>query len=352
MRRAHRASDHDETVLMSASTSSPLSAVDRPRAPTPSQAYISQQQEQFSTVTARRSRAQQSRSLSEAGSELVHALSYTPPSSRPHSQHKSSFRQDHYTPPLPDTPAFFRADPYSNAPPSLTSSMSGSASTRSSAYTSPGSTGMDYARVAMPGSDESGDLSDPLHAYALNAGQDVDKLYALERQTSESSHELIAAEASRWSESYTSSTRSRSSSWIGNGSELKTKPSYDWHAHDEREEEILTTDDEAEDDDAFGRAAAVTLAEEGRGLIVHGQGVPVSSLQVSSGALRLVRAMLHPLLIGARRDDASFARVVANSELATGVPHADTPKHQQHPPRIGYFCQLPRRPAASARGMC
>ncbi|EJD51896.1 hypothetical protein AURDEDRAFT_111473 [Auricularia subglabra TFB-10046 SS5] len=247
-----------------------------------------------STISARRPRAQQQQHERQSAPDMHHALSmsHTPPSSRPHSQHKASYRQDqHYTPPLPDTPAFFRSDPYPNAPPSLSSSISGSTSTRSSAYTSPGSTGAaDYARVAMPSSDEYGELAETLHG-------DTDKpplhasLYGREGSESSHDHDNQHAEPSRWSESYTSSSRSRASSWVGNGGELKPKQSYDWHAAGERNDEMLTTDDEdTEDEDGFAQAAAVAVVEDGRGLIVHGQGVPVGSLQVMPGTTHLLLA--------------------------------------------------------------
>lgn len=329
---------------MSPMPPSPLSPLDRPRAPTPSQTHVQGHQDAFSTVTARRSRAQQ-RSISDAGTELVHALSYTPPSSRPQSQHKSSHRLDYHTPPMPDTPAFFRADPYPNAPPSLTSSMSGSTSTRSSAYTSPGSTAIDHARVAMPGSDEYSELVDPHYP------PEVDKAhYMLDRQGSESSHENGHAETSRWSESYTSSTRSRASSWVTNEKELKPKQSYDWHVHDEREEDdVLTTDDEAEHDEAYGRAAAVALAEEGRGLIVHGQGVPVSALHIAPGTPHLMLAISRLVLISACRHDPSAPRLIVNSQFASSFPHAGTPQHQQYSPCARHIRQLPCHSPTAAR---
>ncbi|KAH7106986.1 hypothetical protein BKA62DRAFT_685700 [Auriculariales sp. MPI-PUGE-AT-0066] len=198
----------------------------------------------------------------------------TPPPSRPHSQHQHRQFKSGPTPPTP-------APPY---PPSLTSSAT---SARSSAYTSPGTNGShlhDYARVA-PGAQF--DDRDELAFY--------DKLQRSHNNRSENSSFEGRLDNSRWSESYTSSTRSRSNSWVGvapgdehheNG---HTDLGYDWDNHRDDDGEPLTTDDEDADDDAYG-AAAVAMAEDGRGLIVHGQGAPVSSLQVNAGTTHLLLA--------------------------------------------------------------
>lgn len=110
----------------------------------------------------------------------------------------------------------------------------------------------------------------------------------------------------RWSESYSASTRSRTSSMgyapestqPGTAPALRHKPSFDmaWQATvDERDEGLISEDDTDEGfhlmEAEFGeegdieeeRTAAVVIAEEGRGLIVHGEGRPVAQLHVQPG---------------------------------------------------------------------
>lgn len=105
---------------------------------------------------------------------------------------------------------------------------------------------------------------------------------------------------SRWSDAY-SSARSRSSS-VGNSTpgdngsspKLQEKSSYDigWQSVEERDENVLSedeTDDEnllvdpEQDEKEEERTSAVVLAEEGRGLIVQGEGLPIVQLNVQSG---------------------------------------------------------------------
>lgn len=113
---------------------------------------------------------------------------------------------------------------------------------------------------------------------------------------------------SRWSESYSASIRSRSSSLGNNFSnnghdnvpqKLHQKPSYDmgWHTVHERDERDDTAiseeetdddhhlDEEEDEDDGKEeeRTSAVVIAEEGRGLIVHGDNVPIVQLHVQPG---------------------------------------------------------------------
>jgi hypothetical protein len=115
---------------------------------------------------------------------------------------------------------------------------------------------------------------------------------------------------SRWSESYSASSRSRSSS-VGNSNstpgqdapKLQQKPSYDmaWTV-DERDEAGMSegeTDDdhhlgesEDEEEKEEERTSAIVIAEEGRGLIVHGDNVPIVQLHVQTGwPFRLIREL-------------------------------------------------------------
>ena len=113
---------------------------------------------------------------------------------------------------------------------------------------------------------------------------------------------------SRWSESYSASIRSRSSS-LGNNlsnnghdnvpQKLQQKPSYDmgWQTVDERDErdDIAISEEETDDDHHLDeeevedeereeeRTSAAVIAEEGRGLIVHGDNVPIVQLHVQPG---------------------------------------------------------------------
>ncbi|TFK30624.1 hypothetical protein FA15DRAFT_676905 [Coprinopsis marcescibilis] len=122
---------------------------------------------------------------------------------------------------------------------------------------------------------------------------------------------------SRWSDAYSSSARSRSSS-IGNNSNgfghdmsgavpavppLQQKPSYDimWRPADERDEVGMSeeeTDDEPVADDVDSsfpglleeeeRTSAAVVAEEGRALIVHAENTPVVQLQPQPGTTHLL----------------------------------------------------------------
>jgi hypothetical protein len=208
--------------------------------------------------------------------------------------------------PLPD-PSHF-PDPYPFRPPhhhltstlpALSSAGSSSASTRSSAYTSSGSAlaSGDYGHVhVVSGEDES-------NVGVGITSDDVVQLLESDNQASSASlglHSRAPIDQTRWSESYSGSVRSRSSS-VGNGSvyenagpKLREKPSYDmgWQTVDERDEvgvsdqetdedHVLVEDDEEEKEEE--RTSAVVIAEEGRGLIVHGDGLPIVQLQVHPG---------------------------------------------------------------------
>jgi hypothetical protein len=89
------------------------------------------------------------------------------------------------------------------------------------------------------------------------------------------------------------------------GPKLREKPSYDmnWQTVDERDEAgmsdgeidedhcLVEDDEENEEKDDEGkeeeRTSAAVIAEEGRGMIVQGEGVPIVQLQVHPGTLTL-----------------------------------------------------------------
>ena len=109
----------------------------------------------------------------------------------------------------------------------------------------------------------------------------------------------------RWSQSYSGSIRSRSSLVRSNSSSghenstssLQQKPcDLSWQPVDERDEVELISDVDTEDTDLEvddlpeveceeERTSAIVIAEEGRGLIVRGDGVAVADLVVQPGAV-------------------------------------------------------------------
>jgi hypothetical protein len=120
---------------------------------------------------------------------------------------------------------------------------------------------------------------------------------------------------SRWSESYSNSIRSRSSS-LGNGITsngvhevpplplpLNPKSSYDvsWQTTVEKDD-IGMSEEDTDDEHGLGdtandtdletkdqeRTSAAVVAEEGRGLIVNGDSVPIIQLQVQPGRATFV----------------------------------------------------------------
>lgn len=215
--------------------------------------------------------------------------------------------------PLPDPSQF--PDPYPFRPPhhhlpNLPAlSSAGSSSSRSSAYTSSGSgrsamASGDYGHVHVASGDD--------EAVGVGITSDaVIQLLANDPNSSSSAARGIQSRApidqSRWSESY--SIRSRSSSLGNNLSnngldspspKLQQKPSYDmgWHTVDERDEVAISeeeTDDDhhldEEDEDEEKeeeRTSAAVIAEEGRGLIVRGDNVPIVQLHVQPGTTHLL----------------------------------------------------------------
>lgn len=230
------------------------------------------------------------------------------------SEGESSFVVDHPPPrsfarppksmPLPDPSQF--PDPYPFRPPhhhltstvpALSSAGSSSASTRSSAYTSSGSAlaSGDYGHVHVASGDDDAGVGVGI------TSDDVVQLLASDTSASNPLGGLqsrLPIDPTRWSESYSASVRSRSSS-VGNNNNatgghengpprLQQKPSYDmgWQTVDERDEtgmseeetdddHCLEEDDEDEEEKEEERTSAVVIAEEGRGLIVHGDGIPI-----------------------------------------------------------------------------
>ncbi|KAJ7783474.1 hypothetical protein DFH07DRAFT_995611 [Mycena maculata] len=171
----------------------------------------------------------------------------------------------------------------SSTPPALSSSSS--VSTRSSPYTS-----------SLPSSD---------YPYVRVASGDQDGISI----TSDSMQsDPRVQEHSRWSESYSASSgaRSRSSSFAASNDHhlsprLQQKKSYDmgWQHADERDElgqseeetdedHLLLADDDDPDDDDQERTSAALIAEEGRGMIVQGEGIPVTELHVQPGTTHLL----------------------------------------------------------------
>ncbi|KAF8516103.1 hypothetical protein BU17DRAFT_51020 [Hysterangium stoloniferum] len=242
----------------------------------------------------------------------------TPPQSfaRPPKQIPSSY---------PD-PTGFPTPPSYPPVPGLVACGSSSTSARSSAYTSPGGSaplsssdlsavGFGLGRLVNredesdAGYVEDGDLD-------IGAAITTDKAFGvpprtpyahtLVREASESSIARLqfatnaaAASASNgsnvvpqgWGEPYATSTRSRNSSYEGISRSASvsglTSASEDETDADEYNynflQEIVEGDEEA-------RTAAVVVAEEGRGLIVHGEGQDVASVNIQLGTTHLLLA--------------------------------------------------------------
>jgi len=212
---------------------------------------------------------------------------------------------------LPDPSQFPDPYPVTRAPrwqygsttPALSSADSSSVSTRSSAYTNSARSG-DYGHVHVVTVD-----GEPRDGTGITS-DDVVQLLARDAGTSSSLQGRTPYDQSRWSDLYANSIRSRSSS-VGNSRNdslpeagfraLRTTPSFDmgWQTVDERDEVGLASEDEATDDDAgFDEddqldeeelpTSAMVIAEEGRGIIVRGDDVPIVRLEVKPGASALV----------------------------------------------------------------
>ncbi|KAG5639383.1 hypothetical protein H0H81_003527 [Sphagnurus paluster] len=268
---------------------SPLSpsSYGRPRAPTPSAS-----DDHWSPAD--------SQSLNASLLEYLPDHNPTPSSfARPPKSHMPLPDPSHFPDPYP----FRSSHHHLNNLPALSSAGS---SRRSSAYTSSGSAlaSGDYGHIHVAsGEDDT----------AVSVGITSDAVVQLLTDDSNGSTSARGTQPrapldqSRWSESYPTGVRSRSSSisnTITNGQEivvpkLQQKPSYDmgWQTVDERDEvgmsEEETDDDHHLDDDEEEekeeeRTSAVVIAEEGRGLIVHGDNVPIVQLHVPPGTTHLL----------------------------------------------------------------
>ncbi|KAH9944438.1 uncharacterized protein BXZ73DRAFT_87334 [Epithele typhae] len=187
--------------------------------------------------------------------------------------------------------------------PALSSADSSSASTRSSAYTGSAKSG-DYGHVHVAlGEDES--------AKGVGVGITTDEVVQLLSKE----NGRTPVDQSRWSDFYQNGLRSRSSSLANSNSKpnsmhekaLRGSPSFDmgWQRPDERDEQGLASDedtdedpsfedDEDDEDDGEGKdddeepTSAAIMAEDGRGVIIHGHDVPVSKLHVSPETTHLL----------------------------------------------------------------
>jgi hypothetical protein len=140
---------------------------------------------------------------------------------------------------------------------------------------------------------------------AIGVGITSDDVVHLATQVSSVSHSRAPIDQSRWSQSYSASIRSRSSlvrSNSSSGHDYSTssvpKPlDLSWQPVDERDEVELVSDADSEDTDMEvedlpeeeqeeqeeERTSAIVIAEEGRGLIVRGDGLAVADLVVQPG---------------------------------------------------------------------
>lgn len=200
----------------------------------------------------------------------------------------------------------FRHPPHNTPPPPLSAAGSSSTSARSSAYAT--STNIlpysDYNHVHIASGDE-----DSNQALGITPESLVQMLASDPAASSSARRPYRSPDPSRWSESYSNSIRSRSSS-LGNGITsngahelppplpLNPKSSYDvsWQVTVEKDD-MGMSEEETDDEHGLGdtvndtdlerkeeeRTSAVVVAEEGRGLIVHGDSVPIIQLQVQPG---------------------------------------------------------------------
>lgn len=250
------------------------------------------------------------RSVSEGEGSF---LAESPPArsfARPPKQHQQLPDPAHFPDPYPFRPPHHHL---TSGPPALSSGGSSSASTRSSAYTSSGSAlaSGDYGHVHVASGE------DDVGVAVGITSDDVVQLMASDSAASSLSQSGTQSRApidqTRWSD-YSASLRSRSSS-IGHSNtnsmhevtapRLSQKPSYDmnWESVDERDEAGLMSEEETDDDRGLEedlgdededeqeeeRTAAVVIAEEGRGHIVRGDGVPIVQLHVEPGESRYAR---------------------------------------------------------------
>ncbi|KAI0824224.1 hypothetical protein BC628DRAFT_1411147 [Trametes gibbosa] len=219
---------------------------------------------------------------------------------------------------LPDPSQFPDPYPYrpsrwhlGSATPALSSADSSSASTRSSAYTGSAKSG-DYGHVhvALGGEEEAG--------RGVGVGITTDDVVQLMTQESSASSSASQGrtpiDQSRWSDFYANGLRSRSASLANNKAEpsqekpapaLRATPSFDmgWQRPDERDEAGVGSEDDLDDDPSFDDeeeieiededvadepTSAALMAEEGRGVIVRGDDMPIVRLQVHPDTTHLL----------------------------------------------------------------
>lgn len=200
------------------------------------------------------------------------------------------------------------------AMPALSSAGSSSASTRSSAYTNPGSTisangiSGDFSNVRVASGDDVegieggiglGITSDTIvemfsrasNGSSLSSGSRKSHVSPMER--------VRRTDVTRTRRSPSQSDDISPMASFDRPPErtLRSQPSYDtsWQREQEDREEFITSEEEFdfndhhdidEEDDAEkqeDRTAAIVVAEEGRGLIVRGDGAPLSSLTIQPG---------------------------------------------------------------------
>jgi hypothetical protein len=349
---------------------SPLTpeSIGRPRAPTPSASFPDEMSSYvLDSPTSLSSRSSPPMNHAPLFRSAAGESPFLPPDYDP----SHSFARPQKSMVLPDPSQF--PDPYlfrpphhrlnsNSTPPALSSRGSSSASTRSSANTSSGSglVSGDYENevIVASGDDEEVNVGVGI------TSDDVVHLLAGNGNASIPSQSRIPIDQARWSESYSNGVRSRSSSVAfgvsnsgnENGSPgLDHKPSFDigWQAVDEREEEGLISDDEtdedhnlpdAEDEDEEEedeRTAAAVIAEEGRGLIVKGDGLPISDIQVEPGKMPCAaRSNLSDIYL---RHYSSTRRFIKYTQLSAFMPFQCHPGNIYYPSSSGCLCEFPWR---------
>lgn len=251
------------------------------------------------------------------------------PAPKPTSEHYPDPALTSFARPRADPASF--PDPYPHLPP-LSSAGSSSASTRSSAYTNPGSTisgsgfSGDYSHVRVAsGDDADGGV---LTGIGLSSAHGTESIVEL---LSRASNGSSLSAGSRKSHGYAAahggapppsmpSVRARmhrsarapppppqpedvQPAHSAQPPRLRSQPSYDTSWQREHEDFGTSEDDEydygdhqeggEEDDEEEGHepepGSAIVVAEEGRALIVRGEGQPVSSLPIQAGELFISR---------------------------------------------------------------
>ncbi|KZT43792.1 hypothetical protein SISSUDRAFT_1039690 [Sistotremastrum suecicum HHB10207 ss-3] len=214
---------------------------------------------------------------------------------------------------FPDVDPSVFPDPYPSHPwsspvPALSSGSSSSA--RSSAYTNPGSAlrnssdSSNLNVLIVPGAETDLEGESPVDG-RVGVGITSDMAVQLSRDSSFSSVSRVpvasthssSEPAGRWSAVSNRSSADASETTPPN---LRSRPSYDqeWQAVDERDEIGLTSGDETDDEEKFSidghldadnqRTVAAVIADEGRGTIVNGVGIPIQQLEINLGTTHLL----------------------------------------------------------------